>query len=624
MATNGSFNTTGYQGRYLTFAWSLASQSPANNTSTISWTLKGAGQAQSSWYNAGNFKVIINGAVVYSSATRIKLYNGTVVASGSYTIPHNSDGSKTFTASAEAGIYTVAVNCRGNGTFTLPQISRYATIVSATNFTDIQNPSCEFNNPTGAMLQFKIEAGGNTAVVVRNNVSNASSPYTFQLTEAERNALRALCPNSNTLAVRITVATYQGSTPANWSYLDRTMTIVNANPTMTGVTYKDNNPTSVAVSENNQVIIQNQSLLQISLASISALKSATLVSAQVTINSVSVSASLSGASQSNVNINFGVVNVTSNISAQIVITDSRGNQTTQSLPLTIQPWSLPTAIISCQRQQNYYSQTDLTVDADFSSIGGKNSITITYYYKMTTSSSWTTGGTMDDGDTVTMNLDNTKEWNVKVTITDRFGSTSYTMNIGVGIPIVFFDRLKKSVGINCFPSYEKSIESSGLLMDDIIYIGHQCLYDSYSKADMGYVAVLGSYGYDLINGIFNGITVPSGYDRAYKITAQVSTTNDNMAKIKLNNIESSQGNTWSALQTMRKIVTTPIFKESDITLEATLNYTSKNGCNLYCGNTKSSGTAYFWNITVHGYLVKANTEAIAEIDDDPDTPEPAT
>ena len=231
---------------------------------------------------------------------------------------------------------------------------------------------------------------------------------------------------------------------------------------------------------------------------------------------------------------------------------------------------------------------------------------------------------MDDGDTVTMNLDNTKEWNVKVTITDRFGSTSYTMNIGVGIPIVFFDRLKKSVGINCFPSYEKSIESSGLLMDDIIYIGHQCLYDSYSKADMGYVAVLGSYGYDLINGIFNGITVPSGYDRAYKITAQVSTTNDNMAKIKLNNIESSQGNTWSALQTMRKIVTTPIFKESDITLEATLNYTSKNGCNLYCGNTKSSGTAYFWNITVHGYLVKANTEAIAEIDDDPDTPEPAT
>ena len=623
MATNGSFNTTGYQGRYLTFAWSLASQSPANNTSTISWSLKGAGQAQSSWYNAGNFKVVINGAVVYSSATRIKLYNGTVVASGSYTIPHNADGSKTFTASAEAGIYTVAVNCRGNGSFTLPPISRYATIVSATNFTDVQNPSCEFNNPTGAMLQFKIEAGGNTSVVVRNNVTNASSPYTFQLTEIERNALRALCPNSNTLAVRITVATYQGSTPANWSYLDRTMTIVNANPTMTGLTYKDNNPSSVAVTDNNQIIVQNQSLLMISLSQLTALKSATLTSVAVTINSVTQSQSLSGASQSNVNISFGAVNVSSNISAQIMVTDSRGNQTTQSLPLTIQPWTLPTAIISCQRRQNYYSETDLTVDADFASIGGKNSITITYYYKLTSSSSWTTGGTMDDGQTVTMNLDNTKEWNVKVTVADRFGSTTYTMNVGVGIPIVFFDKLKKSVGFNCFPVYDKSVEANGLILDDIIYIGQQTLYDSYTKADMGYVAVLGGYGYDMIDGIFNGITIPTGYVRAYRITAQVSTTNSNMAKVKLNNIESSQGNTWSA-QTMRKIVSTAIFKESDITLETPFNYSSRQGLNLYCGNTLNTGSSYFYNIAVHGYLVKANSQAIAPIDDDPDTPEPAT
>lgn len=623
MASNGSFNTTGYQGRYLTFSWSLASQSPANNTSTISWSLKGAGQAQSSWYNAGNFKVVINGAVVYQSATRIKLYNGTVVASGSYTITHNADGKKDFTASAEAGIYNVAVNCRGNATFTLLQISRYATIVSATNFTDIQNPSCEFNNPTGAMLQFKIEAGGNTAVVVRNNVSNARSPYTFELTESERNALRALCPNSNTLAVRITVATYQGSTPANWSYLDRTMTIVNANPTMTGLTYKDNNPTSVAVSENDQVIIQNQSLLLVSLSQITALKSATLTSVAVTINSVTQTQSLSGASQSNVSISFGAVNVTSNISAQIVVTDSRGNKTSQNLSLTIQPWSLPTAIISCQRRQNYYSETDLTVNADFASIGGKNTITITYYYKLTSASSWTTGGTMNDGQTVTMNLDNTKEWNVKVTVADRFGSTTYTMNVGVGIPIVFFDKLKKSVGFNCFPVYDKSVEANGLILDDIIYIGQQTLYDSYTKADMGYVAVLGGYSYDMIDGIFNGITIPTGYVRAYRITAQVSTTNSNMAKVKLNNIESSQGNTWSA-QTMRKIVSTAIFKESDITLEPTFNYTAKTGCNLYCGNTSNAGIAYFYNITVHGYLVKANSQAIAPIDDDPDTPTPAT
>ena len=232
---------------------------------------------------------------------------------------------------------------------------------------------------------------------------------------------------------------------------------------------------------------------------------------------------------------------------------------------------------------------------------------------------------MGDGDTVTMTLNNTQEWNVKVTIADLFATTSYVLSVDKGIPIIFFDRLKRSVGINCFPSQEESIEASGLILDDIIYVGQQCLYDSFSKADMGYEAVLGSYDYDLLRGIFNGITIPEDYVRAYRITAQISTTNDNMAKVKLNNIESSQGNTWSGLQTMRKIVSTPIFKESDITLEATFNYSSKNGCNLYCGNTKSSGTAYFWNVTVHGYLVKATSNAIAQIDDGSGyTPEPAT
>ena len=72
MASSGSFNTSGYDGRYLKFAWTVESQNIANNTTTISWTLKGAGTGGSSWYRSGNFKVVINGATVYSSTTIIQ------------------------------------------------------------------------------------------------------------------------------------------------------------------------------------------------------------------------------------------------------------------------------------------------------------------------------------------------------------------------------------------------------------------------------------------------------------------------------------------------------------------------------------------------------------------------
>lgn len=127
MASSGSFNTTAYSGRYLTFSWTLQSQNPANNTSTIAWTLKGAG-GNSGYYISGNFKVVIAGETVYSSADRIELYPNTVVASGTKVITHNTDGTKNFSASAEAGIYYVAVNCKGSGSWDLDYIPRTSTI----------------------------------------------------------------------------------------------------------------------------------------------------------------------------------------------------------------------------------------------------------------------------------------------------------------------------------------------------------------------------------------------------------------------------------------------------------------------------------------------------------------
>lgn len=126
MASSGSFNTNAYSGRYLTFSWEIQSQDVTNNTTTIAWKLVGAGG--SGYYTSGNFKVVIAGETVYSSSTRINLYNGTQVASGTKVITHNTDGTKTFSASAEAGIYYVAVNCSGSGSWGIDAIPRTSTI----------------------------------------------------------------------------------------------------------------------------------------------------------------------------------------------------------------------------------------------------------------------------------------------------------------------------------------------------------------------------------------------------------------------------------------------------------------------------------------------------------------
>ena len=130
MASSGSITTGQKEGRSITLSWTLSSQNIEKNTSTIAWTLKGSGGTSTSWVMAGGFKAVINGTTVYSSSadSRIKLYNGTTVASGSLTIAHNSDGTKSFSLSCEAGVYTYAVSVSASGTHTLNTIPRASSV----------------------------------------------------------------------------------------------------------------------------------------------------------------------------------------------------------------------------------------------------------------------------------------------------------------------------------------------------------------------------------------------------------------------------------------------------------------------------------------------------------------
>ena len=631
MATSSSFSTSNQYIKYRIVV-TENSTSIANNTSSVSVSVQ-AWRTNTGYTTSGTGTCYcnINGSSYsdsISNSQKITYNSYTTLFSRTVTISHNADGSKSIYV--EAKISHARFDSSYNGfTVTLTKIPRQANITAVVNFTDEGNPTITYQNSAGTAvtsLQACISLTGSNPDVPYRDISKTGSSYTFELTEAERNTLRSATPNSNTLTVYFYVKTViAGNT--YYSNKSAVMTIVNANPTITGASYKDNNATTVAITQDDQLIIQNQSQLLLMFSQLTALKYATLSSLSVMINAVEQTQSLSGTSQSNVNLNFGQVNSASNINASITVTDSRGNAVTISLPLSMLAWSAPSAIITCTRRNNFYSDTDLYVNADFSSLGGKNSITITYYYKQSSSSTWITGGTMQDEQTVTMNLDNTMTWDVKVTIVDVFATTTYLFSVDKGIPIAFFDRAMRSVGINCFPTEPESLESDGLIIDDIVYIGTQCIlyYGEILAPNYGYEPKVGGYGFDMIQGVFNGITIPQGYVRAYRITAQVSTSNSNMAKVKLNNIESSMANTWSN-QTMWKIVSTPIFKESDIVLETPFNYTREQGLNLYIGSTQSTGSAYFNEVAVHGYLVKANTQAIAQIDagDDPSEVEPAT
>ena len=458
MASSGSFDTNAYSVRYLTFNWWVNSQDIGGNYTDIGWNLVGNGGSTTSWYKAGNFKVVIDGEQVYYSSDRISLYNGTTVASGTKRIYHNSDGARSFGASAEAGIYYVAVNVSGSGSWELPRIARYSNISSADNFNDEQNPSMSFTNPSGGYfsLRAKMEAGGNPQLITRD-ISSTTTSCTFNLSEPERNRLRALCTTSNTLSVRFTICCMSGSTELSASYLDRTMTIVNGNPTFSSsnVTYKDNNSTTTAVTGNNQQLVQNLSELLVTITSATAKKSASISKYEATINGVTKLITSAG------NIDYGVINSTENLTLSVKVTDSRGNSTIVSKTVMFLPWTLPSGIITLKRKNNYENETYLTVAGIYSSVNDKNTITITYAYKKTTESSYSSATTIANNTKITMTKDKQYAWNFQIIIKDKFGTITYNVILAKGQFIFFVDSKKLSVGINCFPVNEESLEING-------------------------------------------------------------------------------------------------------------------------------------------------------------------
>ena len=467
MTTSGTFKTSAYEGACLQFDWTLKSQSTANNQSVISWTLKGAGIKSGYWYMAGPFKCVINGTTVYQSSTRIKLYTGTLVASGELAIGHDNNGAKSFSAYAECAIYTSAVNCKGSGSWSLPDIGR----ASQPSLNTWPNNSPNFNVGDTIVVHMNRKSTVFTHTVV---MKLGSYSYTIGTgvtdnisldTDRIASSLYAQIPNSNSMTGEIAVTTYSGDTVIGTSSCAIIAHVVNSNPTF-DVSYEDSNSNTVAITENNQYIIRNNSTLKISVSNAQALNSATLKSITAVVNGNTVAGTLNGSTGT---INVGVVNVSHDTEVTVKIVDSRGNEGIREITVLVYDWTLPSAIIKLNRKSNYYSESILNVNANYSSIGGKNEVTIKYRTKKVENSAFSTYTTIQNNTDENFTADNEYEWNVQVNVADKLGSTTYNLLLPRGIPIAYVDTKKNSFGVNCFPKNEKSLEINGKTVFDMVY-----------------------------------------------------------------------------------------------------------------------------------------------------------
>lgn len=359
------------------------------------------------------------------------------------------------------------------GTCTAPSAS---TLTAPSSFNIGDTISITINRSNSSFTHtIKLKNGSNVAKTYTNQTTSTSF-----VTSDIASTLYGWTPNSNSINLTLECTTYyndvQVRTPTTKTI---TANVTNSNPTFgSGFTYRDTNATTLAVTGNNQYIIQNQSQVLVEIptsAKATAVNGASMVSYVATLNGLSITQPYS--SSSTVSFNFGTINASQNLTLSIKAIDSRGNSTTVTKTVTILPYSPPVINAKAERLNNFENQTTLSLNGSISllTISGLNKNLIQamqYRYKDASTGAWsswsnftyTTNGANYTATNVILNLDNTKSWNIEIKVQDKLQSRTISLTVPTGRPIFFIDAVKRALGFNDFPQENDELRINGRIV----------------------------------------------------------------------------------------------------------------------------------------------------------------
>lgn len=367
-----------------------------SNSSTVSWALIGW-LVGSNWYsnNSHDISVVINGATVFSrtSSTKVTISIGTdhtteanpvTIASGTATIPHESDGSKTLSASFSCAYKWVASSAwSASGTMALTQIARAS------------QPSCVTYPGTTQDIGYM----GST-IYIHTNRASASFTHTVRYawgsksgtiaTGVENNCqwtipldLATEIPNQYSGWGTIYCDTYYGGTFVGTKSVVFKASVPSSTAPAVTITLERPRSTTPAVTG----YVQGVDQLKVTISA-TGKYGATITSYSSTVD---------GAAYSRSTYTTGILTKSGAIRVTATVTDSRGWKTTVSKDITVQAYTAPAVTgVSAYRCK---SATDASLNAvgayicikpsgSITPLGSTNGRKCTIYWKKATETGW--------------------------------------------------------------------------------------------------------------------------------------------------------------------------------------------------------------------------------------------
>lgn len=392
---NGTITLTRTGSGYLDgqIVWSSESNGTQANTSTVTASLQIQRSAQNTTTGTFTGTFTVGGSSESISVhTSLPSYEWVTLKTITVTVSHNANGEGSCYLYAKVngpgGTTMEGTSVSGAQTVALDTIPRFASIVSAPDFNDEENPTITYSNPAGnnvAALEACISLDGSAADIAYRSISNTGTTYTFSLTEAERNVLRSATVGANSRTVFFIVRTNIGGSLGNGS-IRRTFTIKNPNPTISP-TITDSNSNTYALTGNRNKLVRYCSNAAVTIGA-SAVKQASMTSKKVTCGSKSLTAD-------------GTLNAVESDRFVFTATDSRGNTTVKTVTVPFVEYIRLTCSLANNLPDAVGNMSVRATGNYFSGSFGKttNTLEVQYRYKVRGGSygDWVAFETVDKG-----------------------------------------------------------------------------------------------------------------------------------------------------------------------------------------------------------------------------------
>ena len=439
---------------YLNVYVEQGSQSITANTSTVNWRMTVSRTGAYYTYNhQGDSTLSLNldgSNVHYSYPTWETSGEEYTLASGSSTISHNADGTKTLpiscTFNPNNGLHgTITVS--GNlGLTDIPRsssVSVSAGVIGSSVTININRQSSTFKHTV------RYAWAGKSGTIATN--VDTSTTWTIPLDFAND------IPNSASGTGTIFVDTYSGSTKTGTQSTTLTASVpANVKPTFTGISLSDLNGAAQNLIPNSDTFIQVISNIKVAFNGAVGSYGSSITGYYAEIVGKNQSTSSNGGS-------LGIMNYNGTIKIRASVSDSRGRWSdAREVSVTVLEYFAPALSLSIARTGSTSSTLTVTRNAKIAplTVSGsqKNSMRLTFKVARLGTNSYT----VDNGPatgfwTSISNLVNSQanlagnylanqSWVVIGTLEDKFTRTDFMVNVPTESVVLSYDR--SGVGVN--------------------------------------------------------------------------------------------------------------------------------------------------------------------------------